>query len=68
LRAVAVPKLLIEKAFVVSTFVFRVKTFPVKTMFATVRLDRVVMPLVAVSEPFITADPLTARPDLTVRL
>ena len=68
LSAVWVPKLLIEKAFVVSTFVFRVNTFPVKTMLATVRFDRVVMPLVAVKDPFRTADPLTVRPDLTVRV
>ena len=36
-------------------------------MFATVKLDRVVMPFATVNDPLRVADPLTARPDLTVR-
>jgi hypothetical protein len=61
LRAVAVPALLILRAFVTCVFVAVIVKLPVTVKFVAVTLPRVVRPVVCVKFPYIEVSPLTIK-------
>lgn len=64
--AVAVPELLILRAFVTAVLVAVTEKLPVTVRFAQVKLPNVLNPFVEIKLPLIVASPFTTRPTVVV--